>query len=537
MIVGDENQKGVTSTSGIPGVNVAIMSNLNVHKLNTYESVAMYSKGNNNPRFKKNYTNTTTNNLYCDFCILRNHNRIDCCKLNGYPTDYKSKKKAGGNAGNAAVYNVSINNAEFQYCGMVRIDVYSQNYGAGMRSQAYNTDVTTIANKSQKVTTNQQAGFPNQQSPIVQLGNGFTLEQYEEIKQMLNNSTPAASVNVAHAAGTEWIIDTGATNHMVSDINLLNKSSITENSISKPVYLPNGDITQVTHTGASSISSRNIVTNLFHVPQFKSLQWEVKEIGKEDNGLYILINESSKHNNQVTLVADGRVQLKEINIRLWHRRLGHTSITVLQKIFPLDRHVIHAEVDKWPYEGATFDGNKFFLTVVDDYSRMTWIFLLKHKSDVFLFIQQFLRMPSPVIGNQSPFERVYHMKPSLGHLRVLGCLCFAKVILEHDKLKPRIRSAIHMGYSEVQKGYTFYDIEDHQFYVSRVVFKEECFPFATPNTRNTSYIDSSQQSRLFPAPSIHFPIDFHTNTYIQQEHPNTDTSQIQDPLHTPVEVL
>lgn len=38
--------------------------------------------------------------------------------------------------------------------------------------------------------------------------------------------------------------------------------------------------------------------------------------------------------------------------------------------------LIHMDI--WgPYKVATLDGNKYFLAVVDDYSRMTWVFLLK----------------------------------------------------------------------------------------------------------------------------------------------------------------
>lgn len=37
-----------------------------------------------------------------------------------------------------------------------------------------------------------------------------------------------------------------------------------------------------------------------------------------------------------------------------------------------------------------------------------------------------------------------------------------------------------MGYSETQKGYKLYDLEDHQFFVSRdVQIKESLFPFKT----------------------------------------------------------
>ncbi|KAL3373978.1 hypothetical protein AABB24_005776 [Solanum stoloniferum] len=53
-------------------------------------------------------------------------------------------------------------------------------------------------------------------------------------------------------------------------------------------------------------------------------------------------------------------------------------------------YLIH--VDLWgPYSTTNFDGNKYFLTIVDDFSRMSWIFLLKHKYDVSMSIQPFLK--------------------------------------------------------------------------------------------------------------------------------------------------
>lgn len=41
-------------------------------------------------------------------------------------------------------------------------------------------------------------------------------------------------------------------------------------------------------------------------------------------------------------------------------------------------------IDVWgPYRVQTREGFTFFLTVVDDHSRTTWVTLLKHKSESF----------------------------------------------------------------------------------------------------------------------------------------------------------
>ena len=50
-------------------------------------------------------------------------------------------------------------------------------------------------------------------------------------------------------------------------------------------------------------------------------------------------------------------------------------------------------MDIWgPYNITTHNKMKFFLTLVDDYSRWTWIYLMHLKSDVSTILKQFLAM-------------------------------------------------------------------------------------------------------------------------------------------------
>ena len=45
-------------------------------------------------------------------------------------------------------------------------------------------------------------------------------------------------------------------------------------------------------------------------------------------------------------------------------------------------------MDVWgPYRVETYDGMRYFLTIVDDYSRWTWTFLMRLKSDVVSFLK------------------------------------------------------------------------------------------------------------------------------------------------------
>ena len=59
------------------------------------------------------------------------------------------------------------------------------------------------------------------------------------------------------------------------------------------------------------------------------------------------------------------------------------------------------------------------------------------------------RIPSTVIHNQTPYERLFGSPPDYHHLRSFGFACF--VLLqphEHNKLEPRSRLCCFLGYGE-----------------------------------------------------------------------------------------
>jgi hypothetical protein len=66
--------------------------------------------------------------------------------------------------------------------------------------------------------------------------------------------------------------------------------------------------------------------------------------------------------------------------------------------FPHSEHIsqhsfdlIHC--DLWgPFSTKSISGSSYFLTIVDDHSRFTWIHLLQHKSQTRTHIQNFFTM-------------------------------------------------------------------------------------------------------------------------------------------------
>lgn len=112
-----------------------------------------------------------------------------------------------------------------------------------------------------------------------------------------------------------------------------------------------------------------------------------------------------------------------LGVTLWHIRLGHLPYSVMKKFdfikslsdssyvcdvcpqarqtrspFPISEiktkeifDLIH--IGTWgPYKHSTYNGYKYFLTIVDDYSRGTWTFLLSTKSNAFRVLKCFLSM-------------------------------------------------------------------------------------------------------------------------------------------------
>ncbi|GJV96764.1 putative RNA-directed DNA polymerase [Tanacetum coccineum] len=246
--------------------------------------------------------------------------------------------------------------------------------------------------------------------------------------------------------------------------------------------------------------------------------------GSENGGLYMFDYVSPLSSDSQTIGNPSAVCF--ISKSMWHTRLGHPSdqaVNMLQQDlnFTKDSHVSPCDIchkakqtrepfpfsdhqtteigelihlDLWgPYKVVSKDGFRYFLTIVDDYTRAVWIYLIKTKDEVYyhfvsyinMILNQFkcniktvrsdngsefvnnkmtelfnslgiihhllvltllskmellrgstntfLMLPSSVLNGKSPFELVYGFKPKLSHLRSFGCLCFSSVLNNSDK--------------------------------------------------------------------------------------------------------
>ncbi|KAL4354255.1 hypothetical protein GQ457_06G039790 [Hibiscus cannabinus] len=78
------------------------------------------------------------------------------------------------------------------------------------------------------------------------------------------------------------------------------------------------------------------------------------------------------------------------------------------------------------------------------------------------------RLPTKALEGKTPFEAWFDATPSIGHLRVFGCVCYMHVPeVKRDKLDERATVGVFMGYSSNSKGYRVYDLKTKKILVGR----------------------------------------------------------------------
>jgi len=443
--------------------------------------------------------------------------------------------------------------------------------------------------------------------------------------EMLTSSIPIETELSLRA----WVIDSGASHHVTHERNLYHTYKALDRTF---VRLPNGHTVKIEGTGFIQLTDALSLHNVLFIPEFKfnllsvsvltkTLQSKVsftsdecmiqaltKELmlgkGSQVGNLYIL-------NLDKSLVDVSSFPGKSVcssvknESEMWHKRLGHPSfakIDTLSDVLMLPKqkinkdsshcHVCHlskqkhlpfksvnhirekafelVHIDTWgPFSVPTVDSYRYFLTIVDDFSRATWIYLLKQKSDVLTVFPSFLKMVetqyhtkvcsvrsdnahelkfnelfakegikadhpcpetpeqnfvverkhqhllnvaralmfqsgipleywgdcvltavflinrllSPVINNETPYERLTKGKPDYSSLKAFGCLCYCSTSPKsRTKFDPRAKACIFLGYPMGYKGYKLLDIETYSVSISRhVIFYEDIFPFASSN--------------------------------------------------------
>ncbi|KAL9247524.1 hypothetical protein vseg_020950 [Gypsophila vaccaria] len=263
------------------------------------------------------------------------------------------------------------------------------------------------------------------------------------------SSSSAFSASASMSA-YDWIIDTGASDHMTSNINLLSNVS----ALSKPVLvaLPDGAVKLVKYSGMLHLSPTITLHNVLVVPEFKHNLLSVGRLVETTNLVMILnkyscvfqdpssniiLGTATRHGDLYWFKFAGSQVMssfvprtstfqsnnchRHASLDVIHARLGHISLEKMQHVthlsntnvqpfhcetcslskhhvLPFYRSVSYApscfaliHVDLWgPYKVTASNGAKYFLTILDDHSKSTWTFLFQNKHQIPGLLRDFL---------------------------------------------------------------------------------------------------------------------------------------------------
>jgi hypothetical protein len=133
-------------------------------------------------------------------------------------------------------------------------------------------------------------------------------------------------------------------------------------------------------------------------------------------------------------------------------------------------------------------------------------------------------MPTPLLNNKSPFEKLFNKILDHTFLKVFGCACFPNLRpYNSHKFSSCSKECVFLGYSQHHKGYKCLHIESSRMYISRdVIFHKSRFPYVvTPTASSTS---------TFVPTTILPPIPFPSPTSPSTQ-PSATTSPIWCYLH------
>ncbi|GAB2267282.1 hypothetical protein Dimus_038662 [Dionaea muscipula] len=106
------------------------------------------------------------------------------------------------------------------------------------------------------------------------------------------------------------------------------------------------------------------------------------------------------------------------------------------------------------------------------------------------------RMPTPVLGMSSPFEKLFNTMPDLSTIKVFGCAVYPLLSAYNtNKLQAKTDKCVFVGLALGYKGFLCYHKASRRFIISRhVVFDEASYPYANISSTSSSDFTSSTSS-------------------------------------------
>ncbi|XP_074291346.1 uncharacterized protein LOC141618136 [Silene latifolia] len=367
---------------------------------------------NNTPRFEGGNRSTAETNgeitrPRCDKCNRWDHVREKCFDIIGYPKGWRERGKTGSSYGGSRGGDRGRGGG----------------YGRGGANHVHGSGEATE-------TKEQYVSVPKEQwDAYVNNAKGSSSSS--------TNNRMTGKINITLL----WLLDSGATHHMTGSCELL---SDIHKIAPCMVTLPNGKMSKATKEGKVALGGSLVLNNVLFVPDFNcnlisvyqlsidldyNIQFTNSSCVIQDRVSKMTIDTGEQHGRLYLLKglrkqACGVLKTKD-EAGVWHRRLGHPSRRVVQYLpFISSKNINHntelcdicfrakqtrekfiasdnkavkifelIHCDLWgDYRTPSFCGSRFFLTIVDDYSRAVWVYLVKTKYEESQLLKNFVAM-------------------------------------------------------------------------------------------------------------------------------------------------
>ncbi|KAI0507536.1 hypothetical protein KFK09_013662 [Dendrobium nobile] len=254
-----------------------------------------------------------------------------------------------------------------------------------------------------------------------------------------NNNQNRALAAGSSQASNDWFLDSGASSHMTHSLENMSISAPYRGSDN--ITIGDGSSVSIENSGKGLLPTPSRKIFLSHILHSPALKYNLLSISKltRDNNLAVIFDPNGYSFKDLTThqiilqgpCTDGlyRIQTPPVNNNQtalhtrtrssssWHDRLGHPNKQTLARIassnpglnidcsFIFCKWCITAKHHKLPFHTITHRssaplelihsdvwgpaptsshiGYLYYLIFVDDYTRFTWLFLLRHKSEVF----------------------------------------------------------------------------------------------------------------------------------------------------------
>ncbi|VFQ64259.1 unnamed protein product [Cuscuta campestris] len=250
-----ERQKSITSVSAIRTEMAACVNNDGTD----YQNTALYAGKGGQKQFSYNKNDPRKHKRVCDYCKESEHLKDQCFKLVGYPEWFKGPKgKKGQNfyGGNKFAANIMTHTHDSQ------AETPLEDMGVLHSNPTFIQNVAQEMMKmmTDKVNSKSSEGVPlNAYAHLA--GNNWPIAS----SVMKLESSKACYMNVDDTV--EWIIDTGASDHMTPFEHIFDEM----HTLVKPIMvtLPDGSHKAVSKAGHVTFPQNLVLTDVLYVPEFK----------------------------------------------------------------------------------------------------------------------------------------------------------------------------------------------------------------------------------------------------------------------------